>query len=75
MPSKFLTEQMVISALKPGEELTTREIAQRLSENSKKLFRSEESFLGSLAQQLEKLEKKGIIEKRWFGQWVWRLRR
>jgi len=74
MPSKFLTEQMIISALKPGEELTTREIAQRLSENTKKLFRSEESFLRSLDYFLRKLEKKGIIEKRWFGQWVWRLR-
>jgi DNA-binding PadR family transcriptional regulator len=74
MPSKILTEQMVISALKPGEELTTKEIAQRLSENTKKLFRNEESFLGSLSQQLEKLEKEGLVEKRWFGQWMWRMR-
>jgi DNA-binding PadR family transcriptional regulator len=65
---------MIISALRPGEELTTKEIAQRLSENTKRLFRSEESFLGSLDYFLRKLEKEGLVEKRWFGQWMWRLR-
>jgi ribosomal protein L16 Arg81 hydroxylase len=75
MPSKILSEQMIISALKPGEELTTKEIAERLSENTRKLFRSEESLLASVSQQLEKLAKKNIVEKKYFGQNVWRLKK
>jgi ribosomal protein L16 Arg81 hydroxylase len=75
MPSKILTEQMIISVLQSGEELTIKEITQRLSENTRKLFRSEESLLASVSQQLEKLAKKNIVEKKYFGQNVWRLKR
>jgi hypothetical protein len=73
MKVSVIKEKDIISILKNSDFLSTSDIADRLSEEIKKQFSDKDSLNNSLNDKLERLVSKGIVEKKYFGQKMWRL--
>jgi hypothetical protein len=71
----IIKEKDIISILKGSDFLSTSDIADRLSEEIKNCFSNKDSLNISLRNKLEKLVSKGIVEEKYFGQKMWRLKR